>query len=257
MKSRFVLSSHQLHITKALAIAVLATALGACSSTGSDDGSGGSGGGAGGGAPDGIDQVRDDRYCEVLLGTLDGAVVHVDVYNTYLLNDCPEAAWSALDADVLKAEKQVDAVILNGPRRWLMDAFENSKLADGTVVTFGGLDMRLGGRIDVPTSEVAGGSKPYTERVVARATTFVFGKGKPVYELVDAAGRVFDMQSYLIATGDFDESELASLGASLTLPSGWTYRSRILDADLRVTAVDGLATVLQDDRGNTYQLSQQ
>lgn len=237
----------------ALALGLVGLGLVACSSTASD----GSSGGGGGGAPDRVDQVRTDRYCEVLLGTIDGAVVHIDVYNTYLLNDCPDAAWLALDVDALRAEKQVDAVILNGPRRWLIDAFENSKLADATVVTFGGLDMRLAGRIDVPATEVAGGAKFYSDRVVARTTTFVFGAGKPVFELVDPIGRIFVMQSYLIAAGDFDESALASLGPSLALPSGWTYRSRVIDAELRVAAVDGLATVVQDDAGNTYQLSQQ
>ena len=36
--------------------------------------------------------VRGERYCEVLLATSDGSNLHVDVYNTVGLNDCPADA---------------------------------------------------------------------------------------------------------------------------------------------------------------------
>jgi hypothetical protein len=42
----------------------------------------------------------------------------------------------------------------------------------------------------------------------------------------------------------------------LALPQGWTYRSRVLATDLDVAAVDGIATVVQDDFADTYQLAQ-
>jgi hypothetical protein len=41
------------------------------------------------------------------------------------------------------------------------------------------------------------------------------------------------------------------------LPAGWAFRSSALDAALTVTAAGGMATVVQDERGDTYQLSQQ
>ncbi len=53
------------------------------------------------------------------------------------------------------------------------------------------------------------------------------------------------------------EEGLADLGARLKLPEGWAFRSRVLTADLRVTAVDEVATLVQDELANTYQLSQQ
>jgi hypothetical protein len=45
---------------------------------------------------------------------------------------------------------------------------------------------------------------------------------------------------------------LANLGERLSLPEGWTYRSRILDEELVVDTTDHLATVLQDEFENTY-----
>jgi hypothetical protein len=94
-------------------------------------------------------------------------------------------------------------------------------------------------------------------RTVARTTSWVYDAGKKVYELVDPQGKVFDMQSYSVQTTPQTEDSLADLGAVLSLPSGWMFRSRTLDSALTVTAVDGMATVVQDERQNTYQLSQQ
>jgi hypothetical protein len=92
---------------------------------------------------------------------------------------------------------------------------------------------------------------------VERTTTWVFDAGKRVYELVDPMGRIFVMQSFSLEKADRAEADLQGLSGQLVLPSMWTYRSRELPAELQVTAVDGVATVLQDDQGNTYQLSQQ
>lgn len=247
------------NIAPALVIAV-AAALG-CSSSGASTGTGGTGGTGGTdtttstGTP-GKD-VRGDRYCEVLLGHLDGATVHVDVYNTYGLNDCPDDAWKALDAAKIKADEKADAVILNGPRYWLMDSFENSKVIDATPVAFGDLEMRLAGKVDVSVAEAMGGGKPYVARTVSRTTTWVYDAGKPVFELVDPQGRIFDMQSYSVQKTPQTQASLADLAKQLTLPDGWKFQSRTLDAPLQVTAVDAMATVVQDDLENTYQLSQQ
>ena len=61
------------------------------------------------------------------------------------------------------------------------------------------------------------------------------------------------MQAYAqIIDPKLSYDDLAGLGSRLTLPSGWTYRSRILDQDL-VASASGEATIIQDDLQNTYQ----
>jgi hypothetical protein len=238
----------------------LAAAIGCGGSPAPSTGSGGgstsaattSGTGAGS-----VTGVRGDRYCEILIGKLDGTNIDIDIYNTYLLNDCPEAAWTAVDPAQVKAEQMADAVILNGPRYWLMDAFENTALVDTTPHTIGGIEMRLAGTLTLPVAEVQGGEKPYVPRDVARTTTWIYEAGKPVYELVDPQNRVFDMQSYSTQSMAQTIDSLAGLASMLSLPVGWQFRTRTLDAELSVTAVNGVATVVQDDFGNTYQLSQQ
>lgn len=200
--------------------------------------------------------VRGRRYCEVLAGDIASDSVKLDVWNTFGLNDCPDEAWRALTVEGVRTELSKTVVVLNGPRHWLISAFENSTLLDPTVKKIGGIEMRVAGRVTVPLA-AAMGAKPYTDRTVERNTTFVFRAGVMVYELVDPTGRIFDMQSYSVQTTAQTEASLATLGERLTLPAGWSFRTRTLADDLRIVAVSGVATVVTDDFGNTYQLSQQ
>jgi hypothetical protein len=212
---------------------------------------------AGGDAADAAPlDVRGRRYCEILAGDVVSDSVKLDVWNTFGLNDCPDEAWRALTVAGVKTELGKTVVVLNGPRYWLISAFENSTFIDPTVRKIGGIEMRVAGRISVPLS-TATGAKPYVDRSVERNTTFVFRAGVMVYELVDPTGRIFDMQSYSVQTTPQTEASLATLGDRLTLPTGWSFRARTLTEDLRVTAVSGVATIVTDDFGNTYQLSQQ
>ncbi len=203
--------------------------------------------------------IRGKRYCEILLATLNGDQVHIDVYNTFGLNDCPDAAWTQIDATQVATDTGATMAVLNGPRYWMMDGFEGSTFIDPTPRTLGGLDMRHGGSIDVPLASLGGlGQTPYTPTTVQRNTTVRFDAGRTVFELVGPDGKVYEMQSYsLQKVATQTEADLATLGDHLTLPAGWTFRTRTLAADLRITAGDGQATIIQDDFANSYQMSAQ
>jgi hypothetical protein len=201
--------------------------------------------------------IRGMRYCEILLATLDGEQVHVDVYNTFGLNDCPDAAWAAIDATQVATDAGVTMAVLNGPRYWMMNGFEGSSMIDPTPRSLGGMEMRHAGSIDVPFATLGSlGKAPYTGTTVQRNSTVRFDAGDTVFELVGPDGAVYDMQSYSqqkVPTQT--EADLATLADRLTLPAGWTYRVRTLTETLRITAVDGLATIIQDDFANSYQMS--
>jgi hypothetical protein len=221
-----------------------------CGACGTADGTGGGDAGA-------SQALRDVRYCEILLGFLEDGSVKMDIYNTTGLNDCPSATWDAIDPAQVQAQFQAVRVVMNGPRQWVIDAFTDSAFLDPTPVTLGGLAMREAGEIDLPLAEATSTGSPYVARSVHRDTTYVFDAGKRVYELLDPAGRAFDMQSFSLQHAALTEADLPDLGARLSLPAGWTYRARTLSAELHVTAVGGLATIVQDDLANTYQLSPQ
>ena len=205
---------------------------------------------------DAATDVRGGRYCEVLLGTLTGGNLHVQVYNTQGLSDCPQDAWSKLDPTALEADTGATVVVLNGPRYWMIDSFADSTLLDPTPRSFGGIPMRQAGAIDVAAADVPSLQKPYALHTITRDTQFVFFAGRAVFELLDGAGHVYTMQSYSVQKVAQSESTLSTLGGSLSLPAGWTYRTRTLTADLAVEAVDGKATVVQDDDEDTYLQSQ-
>src|SRR5215813_10791293 len=68
-----------------------------------------------------VSGVRDRRYCEILVVRRAGLKLEGDVYSTFGLNDCPQAQWAAIDAAKLKKERKALAIVLNGPRHFLMD----------------------------------------------------------------------------------------------------------------------------------------
>jgi hypothetical protein len=196
--------------------------------------------------------VRATRYCEILVGFIQGTQIHVDVYNTEGLNDCPTSEWAAVDTSQVQADFGADIAMRNGPRYWMIDSFGSSTLLDPTTKQVGGIEMRRAGGIDAALGDLASLQKAYALHTINRNSEFIFLADKPVYELVDPSGHVYTMQSYSTQQKPLTVDALAGLGAQLTLPAGWSYRTRTLTADLDVRAPNGKATVVQDDFENTY-----
>ena len=200
------------------------------------------------------EQVHGARYGEVLLVTGRLNRIEASVYNTLGLNDCPDDLWQALDPEAIKKEYQARAVILNGPRYFLMDKIA---IADpGTeIFDFGGLQMRRLATVPLPLKTVLGGlhRQPYTEQPVRRTTVYVYDRGREVYELVAPDGTAYVMQSYSLAVDPaLTEAQLPTLGARLQLPDGWHYRVRRLAEEWSLR-VDGEAILVQDELENSYQ----
>ena len=192
-----------------------------------------------------------DRYCEYLFIKGTPPDLTATVWNTYGLNDCPDAQWKASDKAALVKQEGALAVLLNGPRYWLIDSASLSN--PGKVKSFSGLRMRELTTVKVPTVNGVPSQQPYGEVTVNRKNTFTWGAGRVVHELFAPNGRVYVMQAYSqIVDPTLKRSQLAGLGARLKLPEGWRYRVRRLKRDLVLTT-GGKATVLQDELQNTYQ----
>ena len=193
--------------------------------------------------------LHNARYCEILevKGALPNVVV--TVWNTIGLNRCPARQWNALHANELAEEFGDTAVILNGPRHFLMDS-ASGRL--GRVKSFHGLRTRKAATIDIHTAaELV--QAPYTERTINRNNTWRWKRGRQVYELVAPDGTRYLMQSYAqIRDPQLKIGQLPSLGERLSLPEGWRYRTRRLQHDF-VLRAEGTATVIQDDLQDTYQ----
>jgi hypothetical protein len=199
-------------------------------------------------------ELRDWRYCEVIPVFQAGLTLHVEVYNTLGLNDCPADAWARLDAAALAKQLGARLVKLNGPRHWVIDRIAGSgPTASGKVADFGGIQMKLVGTLQTKLWQGTVGDKFYTPNEVHRNTVWTYRAGRLVYELVSPQGEVYMMQSYAqIADPGLTLAGLEQLGSRLKLPAGWLYRTRKLDADVELKA-EGLAYVINDDLYNSYQ----
>ncbi|NLV56521.1 MAG: hypothetical protein GXY13_13015 [Acidimicrobiales bacterium] len=198
--------------------------------------------------------LRDVRYGEVLLlDKTDEGTFSAQVWNTLGLNDCPQAAWDALDPAAIAAERGVLGAVLNGPRHWVLDTIVNlAPPGPRTFDRFGELDMSLVATVDLGDELPDGGT--YVERRVVRDTIFRFRAGSDVYELHAPDGPTYVLQAYSrIVDADQTIDDLPRLGERLALPDGWTFTVRTLDRDLDLLSTDGVATIVQDELQNTYQ----
>lgn len=205
-------------------------------------------------AEDGAPNLRGTRYCEIIPVYRDGLSFRLEVYNTLGQNDCPPAVWEAIDPKALAKELGAEEVVMNGPRFWVMDRIiAAGDTKDGATKEFDGLAATQRATLSLPLRDILFGSKPYSEKTVVRDTTYVYDAGQPVYEISDDKGNVYVMQTFAeIVEKDLTMDDLAGLAARLDLPRGWTYASRVLDAEMRLVAT-GAAHLIQDDLQNSYQ----
>ena len=197
------------------------------------------------------DDVFGKRYGEVLLLRIGDSGPQATVYNTFPLNDCPAPLWDALDADALAKENGAAAALLNGPRYWLMSRIAKKAGAPQPTKTFGGIEMIEQATVALSSNNPA----PYSVNEVDRKAMFTFDAGRPVFELVDADGRRWVMQTYSqIVDKGLTLADLAGLGSRLKLPDGWRYETRTLTEPLVVDTTRTVAHVLQDDLTNSYTL---
>jgi len=200
-----------------------------------------------------ISNMRGVRYGEVLAAYARGGGIQAEVYGTQMLNDCPQELWSGLDSAAIAKEMGAVMVKLNGPRYWTLDGF-GTKVAvvEPVFREFNGLRTRRIAVVELGKDVAAG---PYTERHVNRGAVFFWDAGKPVYELTRPDGVAYVMQAYCVGVDPtLTEASLPALGERLSLPPGWSYRTRILDEELVVDTTATVATVLQDELENTYTL---
>jgi hypothetical protein len=198
-----------------------------------------------------ISGLHDARYCEII--ELKGAppTAVATVWNTIGQNRCPPAWWNAFNAGALARELGDTAVVLNGPRHFLMDA---ASADTGGRRSFHG--QRLTRVASIPIRTAADlVQTPYTDRTIARRNTWTWKRGRTVFELVAPGGDVYVMQSYAqIKDPTLTLAKLRSLGRRLKPPMGWRYRTRRLTRNLVLTA-RGTATITQDELQDTYQLA--
>jgi len=198
--------------------------------------------------------IRNYRYCEIIPIFRTRLQIAAEVYNTIDLNECPADLWNALDGDALKESYGAIDIKMNGPRYWVINKVEGEgETAVGKVVDFGGIEMIWRAEILTRIGQGTVGGAFYEENEVQRSTTYTYSAGAEVYELSSPDGGIYRMQSYAqIVDPSLTIDDLSELGARLELPEGWTFSARVLEGEEYLIA-DGLALVINDSLGNSYQ----
>jgi hypothetical protein len=183
----------------------------------------------------------------------DGVEFTAHVYGTQLLNDCPQELWETLVPTAIAEQLGALIVKLNGPRYWLLDGLgSKGQPIEPVLREFNGLLMR---RIALLALGSNPSQVPYAVRKVDRRVIMYFDAGRDVYELIDPQGLAYVMQAYCTGVdATLDEKSLADLANRLALPTGWRFRTRVLQEELIVDTSHSVATVLQDELENTYTL---
>lgn len=198
--------------------------------------------------------VRSARYCEILTVTGRVGNLEVTVYNTLGCNDCPESLWKTVDQEKVKRDFHATNIAMNGPRVFLMDSIGQYNVPPAKV-NLGGIEMIELANLPIDLKTILKGKiNPYEERVINRATKYVFNKGSEVYMLHHQQNS-YIMQSFAqIVQPNLNELGLKTLANALKMPSGWTYERKILDKPIVLeTRDDGEAILIQDDFQNSYQ----
>jgi len=204
------------------------------------------------------------RYTEILLvfgNPLTGNYT-AGVYNTIGLNGAnpggggdssPAAILDKIDMKKVKEDNDALKAIKNGPRLWTID-YVGVKM--GKERDFQGLTARWIMWYPIP-EEIRKGSteNPYKFMTAHRDTSMGIKKGSRAYILDDPQGNPWIMKSAsLIKDPNQKFEDLKDLGSRLKPPTGWRFRSPILEQDLVFLTDNGTAHITQDELGNTYDL---
>lgn len=198
--------------------------------------------------------TRDYAQGEIFLLTEKDGGYEALVYNTTGFGPCPEAAFEAIDTEVLEKETGCDRAWKNPRRFWMMD--ELTLTLAGEPRELGGVRFNLAADMHMPAEFDPGhdqSAMAYHPMQIHRVTTYRYRSGEPAHLLRSPEGVTWVMQTYTNHKAtDLTASGLANLGSRLALPEGWAYGSPVLDKDL-VIDTHGVANIVSDDLANMYQ----
>jgi hypothetical protein len=208
-----------------------------------------------------FDGLMGSRYTEILLVFGDVATRNftAGVYNTMGLNGAnpagggdssPAVILDKIDMKKIKEENGALSTVKNGPRLWTIDYIG---VKAGTERDFQGLKARWVMWFPIPDAIREGKDLSYAIMDAKRDTSMGIRKGSRAYILDDPQGNSWVMKSAsLIKDPNQKFEDLKDLGSRLKLPSGWKFRSPILEQELVFMTDNGKTHITQDDIGNTY-----
>jgi hypothetical protein len=208
-----------------------------------------------------FESLMGTRYTEILLVFGNGLTKQftAGVYNTVGLNDAnpkgggdssPAAILEQVDLGKVKTGHGALSVIKNGARLWTVD---HIGVKAGKERDFQGLKAHWVMWFPIPDAIREGKDLSYAVMDAKRDTSMGIKKGSRTYILDDPQGNSWVMKSAsLIKDPNQKFEDLKNLGSRLKLPTGWKFRSPVLEQDLVFMTDNGNTMITQDELGNTY-----
>ena len=123
----------------------------------------------------------------------------------------------------------------------------------GTQRDFNGVQARWFAHVQLPKEFGKAGATYYNPTTVERKSHQGYAKGQTIFILNDPTGTPWLMQAYsLIVDPNLTYDDLKTLDKKLELAPGWKYRVKVLDRDLELHPINGVARIVQDDLQGTY-----
>lgn len=208
-----------------------------------------------------FDGLMGSRYTEILLVFGNGITKNfmAGVYNTVGLNGAnpagggdssPASILDKIDMTKVKEDNDALSTVKNGPRLWTIDYLG---VKTGKEREFQGLKAHWVMWFPIPDAIREGKDQSYAIMHAKRDTSMGIRKGSRAYILDDPDGNSWVMKSAsLIKDPNQKFEDLKNLGSRLKLPTGWKFRSPILEKDLVFMTDNGNTQITQDELGNTY-----
>lgn len=207
------------------------------------------------------DNTRETRYAEVILIGGDPAMMNLqgNVYNTYGLNDTertgdssPDAVLAMIDLDALKAVWRPRR-LPERPRLWALGWIE---VPSGARRDFNGLQAAWVGKADLSGVNLQQkGGTAYKPTTIERKTEFGFSTASRSSSSTTrrASPGSLICRSHRGSRPEVDQ--LKGFGGRLKPALGWKFRVQVLEEDLILRPGSGVAGIVQDELGNTYDLA--
>jgi hypothetical protein len=208
-----------------------------------------------------FENLMGSRYTEILLvfGNALTSTYTAGVYNTVGLNganpggggdSCPAEILDKIDMKRVKQDNRALSSIKNGPRLWAVDYVG---VKTGKERDFQGLKAHWVMWFPIPDEIRKGKDLSYQVMHATRDTSMGIRKGSRAYILDDPQGNSWVMKSASLIKDPSQRFEaLKDLGSRLKLPTGWAFRSPVLEEDLVFQTDNGKTQITQDELGNTY-----
>ena len=205
-------------------------------------------------------KTLDNRYLEIFVigGNYITGHLKANCYNTegYNVNNipgdfAPENLVEKLNPEEIKKDNKALGAFINGPRRWCLDWID---VPTGVERDFNGLKAPWVATLLLERGQT--GKIPYKTGHIERKSAFGIDSGTTVFLLDDPDGHTFVMKSYsLVLDSNMTREKVPAMMARLKLPTGWKYRVKVLEQNLKLVPESGVCTIVPDDLDNVYDMT--